>query len=75
MKKVIIINLKEFFEIGFNNQFNILSELEKEVVESSEIKSTILIPYKDDGDVIFDLTKIEYKTKTVFYYSFFSTVS
>lgn len=75
MKKVIIINLKEFFEIGFNNQFNILAELEKEVVESSEIKSTILIPYKDDGDVIFDLTKIEYKTKTVFYYSFFSTVS
>ena len=75
MKKVIIINLKEFFEIGFNNQFNILAELEKEVVESSEIKSTILIPYKDDGDVIFDLTKIEYKTKTVFYYSYSTTIS
>lgn len=75
MKKVIINNLKEFFEIGFNNQFNILAELEKEVVESSEIKSTILIPYKEHGDVIFDLTKIEYKTKTVFYYSYSSTIS
>ena len=34
MKKLIVLNLKEFFEIGFNNQFKILSELEKQVVES-----------------------------------------
>lgn len=61
--------------MDFNNQFKILAELEKQVVESNEIKNTILIPYKSEGDVIFDLTKIDYKNKTVFYYSFTTTIS
>jgi hypothetical protein len=75
MKKLIVLNLKEFFEIGFNNQFKILSELEKQVVESIEIQETICVSYSDDGIVIFDLTKIEYKTKTIFYYSYTTTAS
>jgi len=75
MKKLIVLNLKEFFEIGFNNQFKILSELEKQVVESLEIQETICVSYSDDGVVIFDLTKIEYKTKTIFYYSYVTTAS
>ncbi len=75
MKKLIVLNLKEFFEIGFNNQFKILSELEKEVFESTEIQETICVSYSDDGIVIFDLTKIEYKAKTIFYYSYTTTAS
>jgi hypothetical protein len=73
MKKLIVINLKDFFEIGFNNQFKILAELERQVVESSEIQETICVSYSDDGLVIFDLSKIEYKTKTIFYYSYSTT--
>lgn len=55
MKILKIENLKEFLEIEFENSFEILYNLEKEVRESNKVFETILIPYKEYGDVIFDL--------------------
>jgi hypothetical protein len=75
MKKLIIRNLKEFFEQDFNSQFKILAELEGEVQNSVAIQECILIPYKSEGDVIFNLVKIDYLNKTVFTYHYSSTVS
>ena len=76
MKKLVIRNLKEFFETGFNNQFQILGNLENKIQKSESIENTIFIPYKDEGDVIFDLIKIDYlKSITVFTYQYSSTIS
>jgi hypothetical protein len=75
MKKLIIRNLKEFFEQDFNCQFKMLAQLENEIQNSDSIKECILIPYKQDGDAIFDLVKIDYLKKTVFTYQFTTTVA
>lgn len=71
MKKLIIRNLKDYFELGFDNQFQILGELEKTVIESNNIQETILIE-----KIVFDLVKIEYlKSITVFTYQYSTTAS
>ena len=75
MKKLIIRNLKEFFEQDFDNQFKMLSELENRIVNSETIEECVLIPYKENGDAIFDLVKIDYSKKTVFTYHYSNTVS
>ena len=71
MKKLIIRNLKDFLELGFDNQFQILGELEKTVIESNNIQETILIE-----SVVFDLVKIEIdylKSIKVFTYQYLTT--
>lgn len=76
MKKLIIRNLKDYFKLEFEKQFQILGELEKKIQQSESIENTILIPYKDEGDVIFDLVKIDYlKSITVFTYQYSTTIS
>lgn len=76
MKKLIIRNLKDYFKLEFDKQFQILGELEKQIQQSESIENTILIPYKDEGDVIFDLVKIDYlKSITVFTYQYSTTIS
>jgi uncharacterized protein YjbI with pentapeptide repeats len=57
MIKLRIENLKDFLEIEFNNTFKILHELE-ETVKNNKLEKVLLIPYKENGDVIFDLTGI-----------------
>lgn len=54
MVKLKIKNLNEFLEIEFPNPFKILNELEQ-TVKNNKIEYCLLIPYKDEGDVIFDL--------------------
>lgn len=76
MKKLVIRNLKDYFKLEFDKQFQILGELEKQIQQSESIENTILIPYKDEGDVIFDLVKIDYlKSITVFTYQYSTTIS
>lgn len=75
MKKLIIRNLKEFFEQDFDSQFKMLSELELRIQNNETIEQCILIPYKKEGDAIFDLVKIDYSKKTIFTYQFSNTVS
>jgi hypothetical protein len=76
MRKLIIQNLKEFFFIGFDNQFNILAELESQINEKQEIQDVVFIEYKTDKDCIFRLKKIEYKERVeVFTYVYESTIS
>lgn len=76
MKKLIVRNLKEFFANDFNNQFKILADLENEIQESKESKNTILIPYSNNADAIFDLIKIDFaKNCTVYTYHFSNTIS
>ena len=75
MKKLVIINLKDFFEADFNNQFQILGNLEKQLNESELIENVLLVPYKDDGFAVFDLIKIDYSKKTIYTYHYSSTAS
>jgi hypothetical protein len=75
MKKVIIRNLKEFFEQDFNHQFKILADLEERVQTSETIEQNILIPYSNSSDAIFELIKIDYSKKTIFTYHFSNTIS
>jgi hypothetical protein len=76
MRKLIVQNLKEFFFTGFDNQFNILAELESQINEKEEIQDVIFIEYKTEKDCIFRLKKIEYKERIeVFTYVYESTIS
>ena len=75
MKKLVIRNLKDFFEADFNNQFQILGNLEKQLNESELIENVLLVPYKDDGFAVFDLIKIDYSKKTIYTYHYSSTAS
>lgn len=75
MKKLVIRNLKDFFEADFNNQFQMLGNLEKQLNESELIENVLLVPYKDDGFAIFDLIKIDYSKKTIYTYHYSSTAS
>lgn len=75
MKKLVIRNLKDFFEADFNNQFQMLGNLEKQLNESGLIENVLLVPYKDDGVAIFDLIKIDYSKKTIYTYHYSSTAS
>ena len=59
MKRLKISNLNEFLEIEFSNSFEILHELEKTVF-NNKVEEVLLIPYKDDGDCIFDLISLEF---------------
>ena len=74
MKKLIIRNLKDFFEADFNNQFQMLGNLEKQLNELDTIQNVLLVPYKDDGVAIFDLVKIDYSKKTIYTYHY-STIA
>jgi hypothetical protein len=75
MKKLIVKNLKDFFEVEFKNQFQMLGELEKKVFETDEVQQVVLVEYKTEGDAIFDLVKIEYGKNTVYTYQFTTTIS
>lgn len=75
MKKLIIRNLKEFFDIDFNNQFQILGNLEKQINESESILTTIDVKVNDNVIAIFDLVKIDYSKKTIFTYHYSTTAS
>ena len=75
MKKLIIRNLKEFFEQDFNCQFKILSDLEQIIQTSETIENNILIPYSNNSDAIFELIKIDYSKKTIFTYHFTNTIA
>ena len=44
-KRIIVINLKEFFHIGIDKPFSILSELERIVYNSDNHTDTISIEY------------------------------
>jgi hypothetical protein len=57
MIKLKIENLNDFLEVEFNNTFKILHKLEQ-TVKTGKIEQCLLIPYKENGDVIFDLTGI-----------------
>jgi hypothetical protein len=75
MKKLIVKNLKDFFEVEFKNQFQMLGELEKKVFETDEVQQVVLVEYKTEGDAIFDLVKIEYGKNIVYTYQFTTTIS
>jgi len=75
MKKLIIRNLKEFFEQDFNHQFKILADLEDRLQTSETIEEHILIPYSNSSDAIFELIKIDYSKKTIFTYHFTNTIA
>jgi len=75
MKKLVIRNLKDFFELDCNNQFQVLANLEKKLVESNEIQNTITVNINDNSIAFFDLVKIDYSKKTIFTYHFSTTGS
>jgi hypothetical protein len=75
MKKLVIRNLKDFFEIDFDNQFQVLGELEKKLNESSNVLTTIDVKVNDNVFAIFDLIKIEYSKKTIFTYHYSTSAS
>lgn len=75
MKKLIVLNLKHFFENDFNKPFEILYKLEKEISENNEIQKTILIPYSNYSDCIFDLEEIINKENySILVYNFSTTI-
>jgi hypothetical protein len=75
MKKLVIRNLKDFFEIDFDNQFQVLGELEKKLNESNNVLTTIDVKVNDNVFAIFDLIKIEYSKKTIFTYHYSTSAS
>lgn len=86
MKKfcaISIENLEEFREtmqgnrdVYYKSPFAILAELEKEVESQEHPEPTILIPYKEVGNVIFELQNFHYEGGVkVATYSFNSTIS
>lgn len=60
-----VINLDKFFEDYacnldyYASPFKILADLEERIKYENNPESTVLVSYKDDGDVIFDLVGIE----------------
>jgi hypothetical protein len=65
MIKLKIKNLNEFLEIEFPNPFKILNELEQ-TIKINKINHCVLIPYKDEGDVIFDLFSLVLDNKYLY---------
>lgn len=59
MRTLLISNLPDFMDAGFKNPFKALAELELAVKNDERIKEAIWIEYKDFGDIIFDLIKLE----------------
>ena len=77
-----ICNMKEFLDLYSNNldyynsPFAILAELEKKMLFENESQKCILISYKEEGDVIFDLERIyELNNLRIVEYSFRTFVS
>lgn len=71
MKKLIIRNLKDFFEMNFDNQFQVLADLEKQIQNSNETLHTVL-----SDKAVFDLVKIDFiKKNTVYTYQYTITAS
>lgn len=76
-------NLDEFIETFegntddyYGSPFAILADLEKHIMFAPELENTILIPYKEFGDAIFNLTSIYPGEEiTTAYYTFNSIVS
>jgi hypothetical protein len=60
-----ISNLDEFFEDYTNNleyyksPFKIFKELEEQVLFKNNPKATVLVDYKENGSIIFDLEEIK----------------
>lgn len=75
MKKLIIRNLKDFFNAGFDNSFQILGDLERKLNSEKEIQNVMIIPYKENGDIIFELVSINYNKQTVYTYHYTNTAS
>jgi len=75
MKKLVIRNLKDFFEIDFDNQFQVLGELEKKLNGTNNVLTTIDVKVNDNVFAIFDLIKIEYSKKTIFTYHYSTSAS
>lgn len=73
-KKYILTNLNEFLANFSWHQkpFEILANFEKSFYEFDSKPSIILAPYKEDGDVIFELISIN---ELVYVYQFTTTVS
>ena len=66
MRKLIVKNLNEFFESDFENQFEILFQLEKNIKKFKKIKINITIE-----SISFDLVEIKnIKTNTIFIYKY-----
>lgn len=79
MIKLKIKNLNYFLEIGFNNHFEILYKLESEIKNNKDntpIKC-VLIPYKLEGDCIFDFVNfyIDDFKNTIIVYEYSTTIS
>jgi hypothetical protein len=77
-----ITNLKEFLLAYTNNYeyysapFKVLAELEDRIKFETEPDDVILIPYKDDGDLIFELRGVFVtETKRVVLYEYISPIS
>jgi hypothetical protein len=75
-------NLKRFFDVYENNlnyfetPFSIFAELEKRILFENNPEECILISYKEEGDVIFDLERIyELNNLRIVEYSFRTFVS
>jgi len=59
-KRIIIVNLKEFFHFGIDKPFSILAELEKIVYDSESYTETIQIEYRGCVfDFVFQEARIE----------------
>lgn len=62
-----VVNIDEFLATNLNNldfyrsPFQILADLEEAIKFENSPDSTVTVPYKDEGDVIFDLVGIEEK--------------
>lgn len=66
MRKLIVKNLNEFFESNFENQFEILFQLEKNIKKFKKIKFNI-----DINSVLFDLIEIKnIKSDSIFIYKY-----
>lgn len=70
MKRLVLKNLHEFLELEFSNSFEIIYKLENEIKNTNKVLETILIPYKENGDIIFDLSFLiidnDYKDRSDF---------
>jgi hypothetical protein len=62
----------------YSGPYKILSELEEKVSKMKHPEEVVLIPYKDDGDVIFEFVEIKkdrFGRELIAVYEFASTIS
>jgi hypothetical protein len=78
--RVEITNLQEFARVEFGGhkrfrtQLEILSDLRAKVEANPVLETTVVVPYKDEGDAVFDLDRYDSETG-IAYYQYSTTAS